>query len=207
MESMVYILDDDEAVRRAISSLLKTVGLASQSFASPQEFFEAYRDEGPACLILDIRMPEMSGMDVQARLRDAGNHIPIIFITGHGDISLSVKAMKAGAADFLEKPFRDEDLLNAVRKALGQDHQRREKLAENNEIIERFNSLTQRERQIMQMVVNGYPNKNIAAKLDISEKTVEFHRAHVMQKMKVESLADLVSLAVRAELELGNVPG
>ncbi len=196
-ESIVYVIDDDRSVREAIESLIRSVGITVKTFASAQEFKGTSRPNVPSCLVLDVRMPGLSGLDLQRELLDGGMRIPVIFITGHGDIPMSVRAMKAGAIEFLTKPFRDQDLLDAISAAIESDRAERFQLAEVTEFQKRFGQLTPREREVMDFVVKGLLNKQIAASLKISEITVKLHRHQVMEKMKAQSLADLVRMAER----------
>jgi FixJ family two-component response regulator len=194
-QSTVFVVDDDAAVRDAIRDLLESVGLRVESFASGREFLAASKTDTPSCLILDVRLPGQSGLDFQQELTAANINIPIVFITGHGDIPMTVQAMKAGAVDFLPKPFRDQELLDAIHKAVDRDRVNREREAEITELRRRYADLTAREREVMVLVVRGLLNKQIAAELGASETTVKIHRGQVMRKMGAESLPDLVRMA------------
>ena len=191
----VFIVDDDGGVRRAVQDLVESVGLRAECFATGQEFLQKKRSSDPSCLVLDVRLPQMSGLDFQQILTDLGIHIPIIFITAHGDIPMSVKALKSGAVEFLTKPFRDQDLLDAIQQALQRDRAEREQRDELRDLQGRYSVLTAREREVMGLVVGGMLNKQIASEIGISEATVKIHRGNVMQKMQAGSLIELVRIA------------
>jgi FixJ family two-component response regulator len=199
-QSLVFIIDDDPSIRASIESLLRSVGHTVQAFASTREFMLSERLDAPSCLVLDIRLPDQSGLDFQRELAKSAIPLPILFITGHGDVPMSVTAMKAGAVEFLTKPFRDQDLLDAVHRGLELDRDRRAEAAMLAELSQRFDSLTPRERQIMALVAAGQLNKQIATELDLSEVTVKVHRAQVLRKMEAKSLPDLVRFADRLAL-------
>ena len=194
-DPVVFVIDDDRMIRDGLQGLIRSVGLRVETFASAEDFLVAKRPDVPACLVLDVRMPGVSGLDLQLKLSEAGIHIPIIFITGHGDIPMSVRAMKEGAYEFLTKPVRGQDLLDAIQKAIASDRERRKEREELNEVRERFNTLTPREKEVLNLVVAGLLNKQIADQLGMSELTVKTHRAHVMEKTNAESLAHLVRMS------------
>ena len=192
--STVYVVDDDEGMRRALGALLSTVGYQTAILSRASEFLAKYDPDQPSCLVLDIRMPEMSGLELQQQLNRAGSMVPVIFITGHGDVPMAVQAMKEGAFEFIQKPFREQDLLDRINHALQHDAENRANLARRTEVLKRLDSLTPRERQVMDLVVRGDANKVIAIDLGLSERTVEIHRAKVMEKMGARSVAHLVKL-------------
>jgi len=192
---IVFIVDDDLSVRRTTERLVRTAGFNVQAFASGREFLNRARPDGPACLILDVRMPGLDGMQLQRELTQSGINIPIIFITGHGDIPMSVRAMKAGAVEFLTKPFRSHSLLEAIHSAIERDRSAHQERSQSEELRGRYEQLTAREREVMALVVTGMLNKQVAGELATTERTIKFHRANLMQKMQVESLADLVRVA------------
>ena len=195
-QALVFVVDDDEAVRSSTKLLLKSVGLPAVTYSSAQEFLDNYDQMQPGCVVLDVRMPAMSGLELQQLLNMRGAIIPVIFITGHGDIPMAVEAMQHGAFDFLQKPFRDQDLLDRVQKALEKDRVNRVQLREKTRIQERRESLTPREREILELMTRGKPNKVMAADLGVSQRTVEIHRARVMEKMGASSLAQLVRMVM-----------
>jgi two-component system response regulator FixJ len=191
---VVYVVDDDDGMRRALDTLLSTVGFRTAVYSRPSEFLANFKTDSPGCLVLDIRMPDMSGLELQQHLNRVGSMMPVIFITGHGDVPMAVQAMKEGAFQFIQKPFRDQELLDHINHALKQDAENRSSVARRAEVLHRLESLTPRERQVMDMVVEGAANKVIAIDLDLSERTVEIHRAKVMEKMGARSVAHLVKL-------------
>jgi FixJ family two-component response regulator len=191
---IVYVVDDDASVRRGVSRLLRSVGLPVETFSTAQAFLDAPISDQPACLVLDVRLPGLGGLDLQSALREAGRTLPIVFITGHGNVSTSVQAMKGGAVDFLQKPFNDQDLLDCIQRALARSRRQRADQAEHAELAQRHASLTTREREVLRLVAAGMLNKQIAGELGIAEKTIKVHRARVMDKMQVGSVPDLVRL-------------
>jgi FixJ family two-component response regulator len=192
--SIVYVVDDDPSIRTALHNLLRSVGLKAEIFASPQEFLDAEEPEGPACIVLDVRFPGRSGLDLQRELAVTNRRLPIIFMSGHGDIPMTVRAMKAGAVDFLPKPFRDQDLLDAIAIALEKDRVRHADQKRVDLLRERLDTLTPREREVLHLVVAGHLNKQIAAALGVSEMTVKIHRRHMMQKMQASRIVELVRI-------------
>ena len=196
----VFIIDDDAGVRASIQGLLKSEGLQSEGFESAEEFLKTKRPDGPSCLILDVTLPGINGLEFQQQLRDAGLQIPIIFITAHGDIPMSVEAMKSGALEFLTKPLRDDTLLEAIRQALAKDSARRQEQAGRSALQQRYRTLTRREREVMKMVVSGMLNKQIASRIGAAEATVKIHRGNVMRKMQAGSVVELVRMADKLKL-------
>ena len=192
--AVIYVLDDDEGMRRAVSTLLSTIGHRVLPFGKPSEFLAKHDPTQHGCVVLDIRMPEMSGLEVQQHLNKQGSMLPVIFITGHGDVPMAVQAMKEGAFDFIQKPFRDQELIDRINHALQQDAELRKQVMQRADMKQRFDSLTQREHQVLEMVVDGRANKVIAIDLSLSERTVEIHRANVMEKMGARSVAHLVKM-------------
>jgi FixJ family two-component response regulator len=194
-EAVIAIVDDDPSVRRGLRRLIRSAGWKAESFASAQEFLARPGAEEPSCLVLDLQLPGLSGLDLQKRMAEAGLETPIVFLTGHGNIPASVQAMKAGAIEFLTKPFDDQRLLDAIQEAIKRDRHQRQEHAEMRELRDRYESLTAREQEVMQQVISGLLNKQIAGELQITEDTVKFHRGHIMRKMRADSLADLVRMA------------
>ncbi len=198
IEPTVFVVDDDPGVLESLKLLLRSVGLAAETFASAHEFLEAYDPEKPGCVVLDVRMPEMSGLELQDRLRALESTLPIIFITAHGEVPMAVKAVKTGAVDFIQKPFSDQELIEKIQHAIEDNALNREQLRELQQIRARMALLTPRERQVMELVVEGRANKVIAKKLGLSQRTVEIHRARVMKKMEASSVSSLVQMVMRA---------
>lgn len=196
-ESVVFIVDDDQLIRDSLTELVSSVGMKAVSFSSAREFLESDLNDRSGCLVLDIRMPDISGLDLQDELHKRDISLPVIFITGHGTVPLSVRAMKAGAVDFLQKPFEDQDLLDAINRAMEQDSKTRSALSEHKRILKRFRSLTPRERQVLILVADGCLNKQIGTELGLSENTVKTHRQRIMRKMKAKSMAELMRLFER----------
>jgi FixJ family two-component response regulator len=193
--AVIAIVDDDPSVRKGLERLIRSLGWRAETFASAQEFLDRSRTEAPSCLVLDLQLPGLSGLDLQKRMSDAGLEIPIVFLTGHGNIPASVKAMKAGAVEFLTKPVDEQDLLGAIQEAIERDRRTREEHADKRELKRRYESLTAREQEVMAQVISGLLNKQIAGELKITEDTVKFHRGNIMRKMEAGSLADLVRMA------------
>jgi RNA polymerase sigma factor (sigma-70 family) len=198
MQPTIFVVDDDEGVRNSLRFLLKSVGLSAVTLASATEFLNTYQPDQPGCLVLDVRMPAMSGLELQQQLNLRGAIIPVIFITGHGDIPMAVEAMQHGAFDFLQKPFRDQDLIDRIQRALAADEKNRAALKERDRVRARLDSLTPREREVLDLMMRGKPNKVMAAELGLSQRTVEIHRARVMEKTDASSLAQLVRMVMDA---------
>jgi two-component system, LuxR family, response regulator FixJ len=196
----VFVVDDDPAVRKSLEVLIRSVGLKAETYESAQVFLDAYDSDRTGCLVLDVRMPGMSGLELQKTLRERGNGLPVIIITGHGDVPIAVRAMKAGAVEFLEKPFSKQLLLEHIHEAIAQDARQRQEESKQSQIETRLTQLSPRERQVMELVVAGKVSKQIAAELGLSKKTVDVHRAHVMEKMQVESVAELTEQVVTARV-------
>ncbi|MGD8698517.1 MAG: response regulator transcription factor [Gemmatimonadales bacterium] len=199
----VFIVDDDRGVLDSLKFLMRSVGLSAETYQSAIEFLAAFDPERPGCLVLDVRMPEMSGLELQERLVSMGSNLPIIFITAHGDVPMAVQAVKAGAVDFVQKPFRDQELIDKIQSALKQDAELRQQIADREDIQDRIESLTPRELEVMHLVVAGKPNKVIAHSLEISQRTVEIHRSRVMEKMQARSVPHLVQMVIRADWREG----
>jgi FixJ family two-component response regulator len=199
-KATVFVVDDDASVREALGSLIRSAGLSVETFASAREFLASARADAPSCLVLDVRLPGLSGLDLQKRMAEVNIELPIIFITGHGDVPTSVRAMKAGAVEFLTKPFRDKDLMAAIRQAIDGDAAARRERAEMSELRGRYETLTPRERQVMELVISGLLNKQVAAELGTSEITIKVHRHQVMEKMGADSLADLVRMSEKLRI-------
>ena len=199
-EAIVFIIDDDARMRAATERLLKSVGLHAEAFGTPQEFLQRTPPDNPSCLVLDVRLPGMSGLDVQRKLIDSGIHIPIIFISGHGDIPMTVKAMKSGAVEFLTKPFRDQDLLDAIHQALERENETRQQQHEIQKLKDRYETLTAREREVMGLLVSGMLTKQIASRLGTSEITAQVHRGQAMRKMQANSPAELGRIAEKLKI-------
>lgn len=205
-QPIVFVIDDDASMREAVQDLIASVGLQARGFASPREFLEAARPDAPACLILDVRLPGSSGLNFQQELARAGVNIPVIFITGHGDIPMSVRAIKAGAVEFLTKPFRDQELLDAINAGIERNRVQRQEAAVMDDLLQRYAALTPRERETMSLVILGRMNKQIAGELGVSEVTIKVHRGQIMRKMRAKSLPDLVRMGDLLRLATGTLP-
>lgn len=205
-QPIVFVVDDDASMREAVQDLIASVGLQARGFASPREFLEAARPDAPACLILDVRLPGSSGLNFQQELARAGVNIPVIFITGHGDIPMSVRAIKAGAVEFLTKPFRDQELLDAINAGIERNRVQRQEAAVMDDLLQRYAALTPRERETMSLVILGRMNKQIAGELGVSEVTIKVHRGQIMRKMRAKSLPDLVRMGDLLRLATGTLP-
>ena len=201
-QPVIFVVDDDASAREGIEDLLQSVGLRVMTFKSPQEFLDGARPDAPGCIVLDVRLPGTSGLEFQKMLIDAGIHLPVIFITGHGDIAMSVTAMKSGAIEFLTKPFREQSLLDAINAGIEKDRQRRDGLKLVMELQQRFQRLTPREREVFALIVTGRPNKQVAAELGLSEMTVKVHRSQVTKKMRATSIVELARIADRLGLSV-----
>lgn len=198
---VVFIVDDDDAVRESLAFLMKSINQPAETYASAQDFLDGYKPGKAGCVLLDIRMPGMSGLELQSKMKEEHIILPIIFITGHGDVPMAVKAIQDGAADFILKPFHDQELIDRIQEVLAEDAENRAGLLERSEIIKRMETLTEREKEVMEQVVAGKANKVVAIDLNVSQRTVEIHRANVMEKMKAKSLAQLVRLVIKARGE------
>jgi FixJ family two-component response regulator len=205
-DAIIAIVDDDLSVRKGLERLIRSVGWKTETFGSAQEFLASARTEAPTCIVLDLQLPGLSGLELQKQMTEAGVETPIVFLTGHGDIPASVKAMKAGAIEFLTKPVDEQDLLNAIQEAIERDRRTRQQQADVRNLRDRYESLTSREQEVMQQVVFGLLNKQIAAELKITEDTVKFHRGHIMRKMRADSLADLVRMAENLGIRSRHLP-
>ena len=204
-QPIVFVIDDDRLVRDSVTDLLRSVGLGAESFGSPQEFLQSKRADAPGCIVLDVRLPGSSGLEFQRMLAESGIHLPVIFISGYGDISMSVRAIKSGAIEFLTKPLREQELLDAVQAGIDRDRVRREDAKLVAELQERFTSLTAREQDVMALIITGRPNKQIADELKLSEATVKVHRSQIMRKMRARFLVDLVRMADKLGISAGKL--
>src|SRR5262245_39465865 len=202
---VVFVIDDDQLVRDSVTDLLRSVGLGAESFGSAQEFLQSKRADAPGCIVLDVRLPGASGLEFQRMLAESGIHLPVIFVSGYGDISMSVRAMKSGAIEFLTKPLREQELLDAVQTGIERDRARRQEVRLVAELQERFTSLTARERDVMALIITGRPNKQIADELKLSEATVKVHRSQIMRKMQAKFLVDLVRMADKLGISAGKL--
>lgn len=204
-DAVIHVVDDDKAMCESMRWLIESVGFNVRTYPGAKQFLESYQDEHTGCLLLDVRMPEMSGLELQEQLNKHHIHLPIIFVTGHGDVPMAVRAMKSGALEFLNKPFNDQELLDSINRAIEIDQERRKNQVQHNQITERLEKLTTRERQVLKLLIQGKLNKMVAAELDLSIKTIELHRSNIMRKLKSRSLAQIISMIYAHDIDLDNI--